>query len=126
LGIIKGRVTPPFKFIRELKMKEMIIAYFNEVIKALNETPVEVIFTHHHHGIACVKFRGNIVKSVEIDLDKVYDPELTVLHEIAHIVLIRKSGIKGHGVKFHKFFDELCERFMYSELSFKIFSNNGV
>lgn len=107
------------------RLKQQIIVYTKEVCKSLGTEPVEIVFVTHHHGIACVVYRDNIVKRIEVDINKVGDAEATILHELAHVLLIRQRGMAKHTAKFSRLYCDLCQKFMYSELSFKIFNSEA-
>ena len=107
---------------RKQLLRKQIMAYTNELCLLLGEEPVKLLFTTHHHGIACVSYYKSHVFAIEIDLDKADDPETIILHEMAHVVLIRQRGMSKHTAKFRKLYSDLCQRFLYSELSEKIFN----
>lgn len=110
---------------KKRKLKEQMLEFHQAVCKEIGQEPAKVIFTPLHKGIACVTYNKSIVRDIRVDLDKVDDPEATILHELAHVILIRQRGMGTHTASFRKVFNKLCQEFMYSDLSFSIFSKKG-
>lgn len=105
--------------------QSQISGYYNAVLKAENLPEVPLKFCRVGKGGACVSYvqsrlTGAIsIDSVQIDLNRCGDPEYAILHEIAHVIMIRKKNYPGHNAAFRKEEARLVDKYMYSSLTFK-------
>ena len=102
-----------------------ISGYYNEILRAENLPQVPLKFCRVAKAGACVMFDPRTVKPLEtqLDLNRCFDPEYAILHEIAHISMMTKKKISGHPAAFKREEARLVERYMYSSLSMKYFAS---
>ena len=108
-------------------MRTKILTYYTEVSKGEGINLFPVKFCRVGKGGAMVVYNSMTKTPLNVcfDLSHLCDPEFAVLHEIAHIVLLSKSGNAGHGAKFTKEFNRLVDKYTYSNLCMQIFAGKN-
>lgn len=103
--------------------KENVETYFKTVCEKEKVQPVKIKFKKVSKGGACVEYLTETkeILNVQFDLDRIYDIELAILHEISHLIMLNKHKNPNHDAKFNKTLNKLIEKYTYSELSFKLF-----
>jgi len=97
--------------------KAKILKFIDAVCKNEKIDKFNVKFTNVAKGGAMVHYysKQKELESMSLDIDRITDLTFAILHELAHVILIRNSGDGGHGAKFKKIFNYLNDKYMYSE-----------
>ncbi|MEX1381975.1 hypothetical protein [Lutibacter sp.] len=101
---------------------ENIKNYYLEVCKKEKLNPIPIKFCSVSKGGACLQYSNSMKPlNIQIDLNRCVDIEYALLHEISHQILLekKKDPALRHNAAFRKIENQMNDKYMYSDLTFK-------
>lgn len=113
-----------FESLNEAITKENITNYYKRICKEEGIKPIPIKFKKAAKGGAYTSFNPKTKKPIYIgiDVNRVFDIEMAILHELTHQIMLEKYGDAFIGKrdknrKFTKVENYLVEKYMYSDFS---------